>query len=194
MNRLPCQQADPDLFFAEPGTADCALAKQLCATCPIRVRCAEDAATRQEPYGVFGGLDETERQTASLWTTRSAGGHDEEDRALIADRRRLIADLADDGVTVEVIAAHLGVTASIVRCDLSRLRRQATLDRYPTTAERIEAAARGEDVTLTHPERAQVADTLDDGTRSVRLVARLAQVSPSTIRARRRNRREQVAA
>lgn len=52
--RLPCQVADPQLFFAE-RPAEVELAKALCATCPIRVDCLTGALDRAEPWGVWGG-------------------------------------------------------------------------------------------------------------------------------------------
>lgn len=62
-----CMGADADLFFspeAERGlkrerreTA----AKALCADCPVIERCREHALTVREPYGVWGGLTESDR-------------------------------------------------------------------------------------------------------------------------------------
>jgi WhiB family redox-sensing transcriptional regulator len=51
---LPCQRADPRLFFAE-SPKDLAIAKAMCADCPIRPACMAGALERQEPWGVWGG-------------------------------------------------------------------------------------------------------------------------------------------
>jgi WhiB family redox-sensing transcriptional regulator len=51
--QYPCQQ-QPDLFFAVHGSA-LDLAKELCASCPVRDRCLSDALLRGEPHGVWGG-------------------------------------------------------------------------------------------------------------------------------------------
>lgn len=51
---LPCHNSDPDLFFSET-TAEIALAKTLCAQCPVQGQCLEAALSRQEPCGVWGG-------------------------------------------------------------------------------------------------------------------------------------------
>ena len=51
---LPCHNADPELFFDESGPR-VALAKSLCASCPMKAACLEGAISRQEPCGVWGG-------------------------------------------------------------------------------------------------------------------------------------------
>lgn len=51
---LPCQDVDPDLFFAETP-AEVELAKALCTDCPVRLLCRSAAEQRQEPWGVWGG-------------------------------------------------------------------------------------------------------------------------------------------
>jgi WhiB family redox-sensing transcriptional regulator len=39
-------------------------AKQICVRCPVIVECRHHALTVQEPYGIWGGLDEGERRAA----------------------------------------------------------------------------------------------------------------------------------
>ena len=39
-------------------------AKAVCQVCPVRVECTEYAMTIREPYGIWGGLTETERRHA----------------------------------------------------------------------------------------------------------------------------------
>lgn len=51
---VPCHQEDPDLWFAE-SPLDLERAKALCADCPIRGLCLDEALERQEPWGVWGG-------------------------------------------------------------------------------------------------------------------------------------------
>ncbi|MGB5150518.1 MAG: WhiB family transcriptional regulator [Mycobacterium sp.] len=51
---VPCHAADPDLWFAENPT-ELERAKALCADCPIRGLCLNEALARQEPWGVWGG-------------------------------------------------------------------------------------------------------------------------------------------
>jgi len=51
---LPCRRADADLWFAE-SPDELEQAKQLCAQCPVRLRCLTAALQRAEPWGVWGG-------------------------------------------------------------------------------------------------------------------------------------------
>jgi WhiB family redox-sensing transcriptional regulator len=51
---LPCQFADPDLFFAD-APEQVESAKALCADCPVRDVCLAAALARREPWGVWGG-------------------------------------------------------------------------------------------------------------------------------------------
>jgi len=51
---LPCQDHDPDLFFAE-DPLEVERAKALCTDCPVRALCFEAALARHEPWGVWGG-------------------------------------------------------------------------------------------------------------------------------------------
>jgi WhiB family redox-sensing transcriptional regulator len=63
-----CRGADPNIFFHPEGERGPArearekAAKQICGTCPVRVTCAEHALAVREPYGVWGGLSEDERE------------------------------------------------------------------------------------------------------------------------------------
>ena len=51
---IPCQQEDPELWFAEtPDNVE--FAKALCGTCPVQRACLDGALQRREPWGVWGG-------------------------------------------------------------------------------------------------------------------------------------------
>ena len=63
-----CREASPDMFFHPEGergpsrvTRD-ERAKALCARCPVLQECRTHALTVREPYGVWGGLTEQERE------------------------------------------------------------------------------------------------------------------------------------
>lgn len=62
-----CRGMDSGLFFhpeGERGPARSgrdARAKQICAGCPVLVQCRAHVLAVQEPYGVWGGLSESER-------------------------------------------------------------------------------------------------------------------------------------
>jgi WhiB family redox-sensing transcriptional regulator len=63
-----CREADPTLFFHpenERGPARrkrAATAKRVCDGCPVLSECREHALASQEPYGVWGGLSEEDRE------------------------------------------------------------------------------------------------------------------------------------
>jgi len=63
-----CRSADPTVFFHPEGERGPSResrdrhAKTVCAACPVRNECAEHALRVREPYGVWGGLTEDERE------------------------------------------------------------------------------------------------------------------------------------
>jgi WhiB family redox-sensing transcriptional regulator len=74
--RGACRGLDADLFFHPEGERGPrragreAAAKAVCAGCPVLLRCREAALLSREPYGVWGGLSEHEREDA--WTAHAA--------------------------------------------------------------------------------------------------------------------------
>lgn len=56
-----CRGLDPEIFYPisddEAGEA-----KAICAACPVRQPCLENALVEREKYGVWGGLTERERR------------------------------------------------------------------------------------------------------------------------------------
>lgn len=66
MTRAVCRFEDPEIFFptAQEGPvldAQVALAKSVCARCPVRSECLAEARERI-PYGIAGGLTQEERR------------------------------------------------------------------------------------------------------------------------------------
>ena len=67
-----CRDHDSAVFFhpsRERGPSRRAReqrAKQICRTCPVIDACRRHSLTVREPYGVWGGLSETERM--SVWS------------------------------------------------------------------------------------------------------------------------------
>ena len=65
--RGACRELDSALFFHpenERGPARAhreARAKQICSGCPVLDRCRAHALAVREPYGVWGGLSESDR-------------------------------------------------------------------------------------------------------------------------------------
>lgn len=59
-----CRDADPDLFFVGRGES-AAEAKAICAGCPVRPECLEDAIAHDYRFGIFGGMNRNERRKAA---------------------------------------------------------------------------------------------------------------------------------
>lgn len=63
-----CRGMDSDVFFHPEGERGAAremrerTAKAICAGCPVIRECREHALSVREPYGVWGGLTERERE------------------------------------------------------------------------------------------------------------------------------------
>lgn len=63
-----CRGEDPAVFFHPEGergparAAREAAAKAVCGGCPVKTQCAEHALRVREPYGVWGGLSEDDRE------------------------------------------------------------------------------------------------------------------------------------
>ncbi|MFP5219346.1 MAG: WhiB family transcriptional regulator [Actinomycetes bacterium] len=63
-----CRGEDTELFFHPEGERGPrrsnreAAAKAVCASCPVIALCREHALASREPYGVWGGMSESERE------------------------------------------------------------------------------------------------------------------------------------
>jgi WhiB family redox-sensing transcriptional regulator len=63
-----CRSEDPSTFFhpeGERGSARArreAAAKAVCGRCPVLNECASHALAVREPYGVWGGMSEDDRE------------------------------------------------------------------------------------------------------------------------------------
>ncbi|GLY53162.1 WhiB family transcriptional regulator [Lentzea sp. NBRC 102530] len=53
---------DVDWIEAEPGSAATAGCKAICRLCPVRLTCAVTALTTDEIYGLWGGMDQVDRE------------------------------------------------------------------------------------------------------------------------------------
>jgi WhiB family redox-sensing transcriptional regulator len=78
--RLAACRGEDSIFFFAPAyfekrgekLAREAVAKRICATCPVIDLCLEFALSTQEAHGVWGGLNETERRAVLKARTREA--------------------------------------------------------------------------------------------------------------------------
>lgn len=74
-----CRGASSAVFFhpeRERGRARArreARAKAICAHCPVVDKCRDHALAVREPYGVWGGLSESERETIIRTERRAVG-------------------------------------------------------------------------------------------------------------------------
>jgi WhiB family transcriptional regulator, redox-sensing transcriptional regulator len=70
-----CRGEDSSLFFHPEGergpsrSARETAAKQVCARCPVVELCRAHALSAREPYGVWGGMSESERDEELAATT-----------------------------------------------------------------------------------------------------------------------------
>lgn len=66
-----CRDADPAWFFdADEDLQE--RARALCAACSVRSACLDYALTAREAYGIWGGMDERERQRVLRRRRRAA--------------------------------------------------------------------------------------------------------------------------
>jgi WhiB family transcriptional regulator, redox-sensing transcriptional regulator len=67
-----CIGADPEIFFPSHGDAGMH-ARRICAICAVRADCLE-YATRADEYGIWGGLDQSQRQSLRRRQRRRKAG------------------------------------------------------------------------------------------------------------------------
>ena len=74
-----CLKANRELFFpvGSGGAVSVQVrqAKAVCRECPVQARCLEWAMTTGVAYGVWGGLDESERRQLARKVVRQRSQH-----------------------------------------------------------------------------------------------------------------------
>ncbi len=56
MDNAACAEIGTDIFFPEPGDMKtAAMARRICAGCPVTTMCADYARRHHIRYGIFGG-------------------------------------------------------------------------------------------------------------------------------------------
>jgi len=102
-----CIGADVEIFFPHSGVSDMP-AKMICAICPVRGECLEDAlAAGRTLQGVFGGLNMRERSTIIRHRQRICA--DDRPERAAAMFRELRPTVASDYAAHLIIAAQFGV-------------------------------------------------------------------------------------
>lgn len=72
MDYAACQDIDdPEIFFPLPSQG-AAAAKAVCARCPVRVTCLEDALAKNNIYGFRGGMSGEARRRELAKRNREA--------------------------------------------------------------------------------------------------------------------------
>lgn len=72
-----CRTINPEIFFHPEGERGPARrrrdarAKALCQECPVIRQCGEHALSTREPYGVWGGMTEEDRE--AIYQERARG-------------------------------------------------------------------------------------------------------------------------
>ncbi len=61
MSQGKCQQLPPETFFPSDGMG-VAVARGICASCPVQAMCLEYALRNKIDHGVWGGASERERR------------------------------------------------------------------------------------------------------------------------------------
>lgn len=59
--RAACRGVDVEVFYPEHG-GSARRAVAICAECPVRSHCLDDALARKEEFGIWGGLSPRERR------------------------------------------------------------------------------------------------------------------------------------
>ncbi len=60
-DKAKCKGWDPEIFYPERGVPS-ASAKAICNECAVQKDCLEFALTKDERFGIWGGLSERERR------------------------------------------------------------------------------------------------------------------------------------
>jgi len=91
-----CRDVDPEIFFPDAESdaeRRMARAKAICARCPVREQCRQDAIERREPAGIWGGTTPEQRVVIRRKQRRSKEGRparrkENQEAVLLGDRIR----------------------------------------------------------------------------------------------------------
>lgn len=111
-DRAACTNADPDLFFPEKNTPAATVreAKRICASCPVRQACLEEAIRSGEPDAICGGLTAAER-AGKLGAPRvRRAGRATARQLAVKHGAYLLVALVEWRMSVEEVAESLGST------------------------------------------------------------------------------------
>lgn len=162
-----CRGKDSSLFFhpeGERGAARAAReqsAKEICLNCPVQKQCSEHALRVREPYGVWGGMTEEEREAHYQRQKALVRARAARERAALAEKAMLkekllrereleLARLAEDGARqarlaeAEAVAAEPaaapGASADVVAPKLGPAKKTPVGAKPPLPKKRVSAA------------------------------------------------------
>ncbi|MFJ4473296.1 WhiB family transcriptional regulator [Streptomyces sp. NPDC089424] len=117
--RAACSTIDADLFWPDPDTPQDRIdaAKQVCASCPVKQACLEDAVRRGERNAICGGLTGAERR--QLVNLDGSGrkrqlGKTSARQLAVKHGAHLLVNLVEWRVSVQQVSASLGSTPMAV--------------------------------------------------------------------------------
>lgn len=112
--RAACATEDPDLFFPDRNTPKEQIqqAKQICASCPVRQACLEDAIRGGESEAICGGLTASERRAVvSLGGKRlRRPGRASARQLAVKHGAHLLVSLVEWRMSTQQVAETLGST------------------------------------------------------------------------------------
>lgn len=112
--RAACSTADPDLFFPDSDTPKEQIeqAKQICASCPVRQACLEDAIRSGESEAICGGLTGRERRSVVALEGRRLRrpGRASARQLAVKHGAHLLVSLVEWRMSVQQVAESLGST------------------------------------------------------------------------------------
>lgn len=148
--RGACREADDTLFFHPEGESGAAkeqrisAAKEVCAGCSVRALCRDYALSSGEPFGIWGGMSEDEREAARAGQSSGSGAwlHVEPFQFVPTKVERMLDPevvighlntLMDAGFTATAIARVAGAAPETVRALLTGTKKHV----FRTTAEKL---------------------------------------------------------
>lgn len=112
--RAACATEDPDLFFPDDDTPPerIAEAKQICAVCPVRQACLEDAIRRGESEAICGGLTGRQRRRVVALEGKRLRrpGRASARQLAVKHGAHLLVSLVEWRMSVQQVAETLGST------------------------------------------------------------------------------------
>jgi WhiB family redox-sensing transcriptional regulator len=115
-----CRGKDSSLFFHPEGERGAArssretAAKEICMNCPVQISCADHALKVREPYGVWGGMTEEEREEHHARQKALARAQAAREKAARAQQERLKEKLLRDKARAAEAGSRLPGTRPVV--------------------------------------------------------------------------------